>query len=382
MKSPYAAAANSFVRDEDLLSSVVIYGTSGTEIDCWRQKVIDGMRLILVGFGTVGQGLAEILHEKADELARNYGFVPRIVGVATGRRGIIAHQDGLSLADLLQAMRSGGLQHYPDVAGLWRDFTSAEQMIRSVDADVLVEASPTNLQTAQPALAHFHAALETGKHIVTANKGPIALAYPALRDQANEQGLYLRFEGSVMAGTPVIATGMELLAGCQILEARGIVNGTTNFILTRMESGMSYEAALHEAQQLGYAEADPTADVGGWDAAGKVLILMAALFGKTASLHDLSVEGITGITADDVRAAQAAGERYKLIASVTADGGSVRPLRLPLSDPLAQVMNATNAITFRTDLMGNITVIGAGAGRKETGFALLSDLLAIQRMVK
>jgi homoserine dehydrogenase len=339
------------------------------------------MRLILVGFGTVGQGLVEILHEKADDLAQNYGFVPRIVGVATGRRGIIAHQDGLSLADLLRAMQAGGLQHYPDTAGLWRDFTSAEQMIRTVDADVLVEASPTNLQSAQPALAHFYAALETGKHIVTANKGPIALAYPALRDLAREQGRFLRFEGSVMAGTPVIATGMELLAGCRILEARGIVNGTTNFILTRMESGMSYEAALQEAQQLGYAEADPTADVGGWDAAGKVLILMAALFGKTAGLHDLSVEGITGITAQDVEDAQAAGERYKLIASVTAEGGSVRPMRLPLTDPLAQVMNATNAITFRTDLMGNITVIGAGAGRKETGFALLSDLLAIHRIV-
>jgi homoserine dehydrogenase len=338
------------------------------------------MRLILIGFGTVGQGLVEIFQQKAEQLAASYGFVPQIVAVATGTRGILHDPDGLSLDVLLQAMQAGGLQHYPDQPRLRREFSSAEQLIRTVDADVVVEVSPTNLQHAQPALTHFQAALETGKHIVTANKGPIALAYPQLRTQAQQNGLQLRFEGTVMAGTPVIATGMELLAGCQMLEARGIINGTTNYMLTSMEGGMSYEAALKQAQDLGYAEADPTADVGGWDAAGKVLILMAALFGKTVSLQELSVEGITAITADDIRAAQAAGERYKLIATVSASGGSVRPVRLPLADPLAQVMNATNAITFRTDLMGDITVIGAGAGRQQTGFALLADLLAIQRI--
>ena len=182
-----------------------------------------------------------------------------------------------------------------------------------------------------------------------------------------------------MAATPSIATGVELLAGCTIHEARGILNGTTNYILTQMESGLSYADALRQAQQLGYAETDPTADVEGWDAAAKVLILMAGLFGQRVAVSDLSVTGITGITQADIEDAKKSGERYKLIASATATGGSVQPMRLPLSDPLAHVGGATNAITFSTDLMGNITLIGAGAGKLETGYALLADLLAIHR---
>jgi homoserine dehydrogenase len=172
---------------------------------------------------------------------------------------------------------------------------------------------------------------------------------------------------------------MELLAGCSIQEARGIFNGTTNYILTQMESGLSYDAALQQAQELGYAETDPTADVEGYDAAAKVLILLTALFGKRAALADLSVTGITGITRNDIENAAQAGERYKLIASATPEGGKVEPQRLPLTDPLAQVGGATNAITFRTDLMGDVTLIGAGAGKLETGYALLADLLAIHR---
>lgn len=336
------------------------------------------MRIVLVGFGNVGQGLVEILQEKLAHLQQK-GFSAEVVGVATGSRGRLYHPDGLALPDLLAAIRSGNLGKYPESAGLQRDFVDAETLIRSADADVLVEASPTNLETAEPALSHFRAALETGKHIVTANKGPTALHLPELLQEASERGLQLRYEATVMAGTPSIATGIELLAGCTILEARGIFNGTTNYILTQMEKGLDYADALAQAQELGYAETDPSGDVEGWDAAGKVLILMAALYGKKATLNELDVTGITNITQEDIQSAKNAGERYKLIASVTPDGGSVRPLRLPLHDPLTQVGGATNAITYRTDLLGEITLVGAGAGRKETGYGLLLDLIAINR---
>jgi homoserine dehydrogenase len=337
------------------------------------------MRLILIGFGNVGQGLAQILHDKTEDLKIRHGFEVQIVGVATGSRGIIAHHTGLAIPDLLDAMSKGSFDHYPYSDGL-RRYDDAVQMIRETQADVLVEASPTNLNTAQPALSHIEAALETGKHIVTANKGPIARDLPRLRQLAQANQLQIRFEATVMAGTPSIATGIELLSGCTINEARGILNGTTNYILTQMENGLSYQAALKQAQELGYAETDPTADVEGWDAAAKVLILLAGVFGKQAQVSDLVVTGITGITQADIENAKQAGERYKLIASATANGGSVQPVRLPLSNPLAHVGGATNAITFATDLMGDITLIGAGAGKLETGSALLADLLAIHRL--
>lgn len=180
-----------------------------------------------------------------------------------------------------------------------------------------------------------------------------------------------------MAGTPSIRLAMQALKGCEIREAQGILNGTTNFILTQMEGGLGYEEALAQAQALGYAEADPTADVEGWDAAGKVMILARALFNSTITLKDMEVQGISQISAADVKAAQEAGEKWKLIARVTPTSGSVRPVRVALSNPLAAVSGAMNAITYSTDLLGDVTLVGAGAGRLQTGFGLLSDLLDI-----
>lgn len=337
------------------------------------------MRLLLIGFGTVGQGFAEILRDKAPMLKEQYSLNARIVGVATGSRGVLYHPEGLDLDVLLDAIERGTLNDYPESEGLEKGFDT-ETLIRESVADVLIEASPTSLTDAQPALSYFKVGLASGKHIITANKGPLALAYPELKRLAESKGLHLRFEASVMAGTPAIATGLELLAGNTIEEAYGIFNGTTNYILTQMEGGLSYDDALARAQKLGYAETDPSGDVEGWDAAAKVLILGTTLYGKQWSMDDLDVTGITGISQTDIEMAKQSGERYKLIARVTSEGGSVAPQRIRVTHPLAQVGGATNAITYKTDLMGDITLIGAGAGRKETGFALLSDLLAIKRL--
>jgi homoserine dehydrogenase len=335
------------------------------------------MKIALIGFGVVGQGLAEILRDKGAELESQHGFRGEIVAVGT-RRGTLYHPDGLDIPDLLAAARAGGFDHYPDMHDLTRNWDILT-LIRECNADVMVECSHTNLQTGQPALDYCRAAFETGKHIVLANKGPVAVAYAELREMARQAGSRLLFEGTVMAGTPSIRLAMEALAGCKITEARGILNGTTNYILTQMEGGMNYADALTQAQALGYAEADPTADVDGWDAAGKGIILAAALFNKRLSLSEMQVTGIANITLADVQSAAQAGEKWKLIVRVTPDGGSVQPVRVPLSNPLAAVSGATNAITYTTDLLGDVTLVGAGAGRLQTGFALLSDLLAIHR---
>lgn len=337
------------------------------------------MNLLLIGFGVVGQGLAEILQSKAAQLAREQGFSASIVGVVTGSKGSLFHRDGLDIAELLAAAPVGSFDNYPERAGLRRGI-SASEMIATGNADVLVEMSPTNLDTAQPALAICHQALDAGLHLVLANKGPVALDYAKLRAKAQAGGRQMRYEATVMAGTPTVQLAEEALAGCEIRSARGILNGTTNYMLTQMESGLSYADALAQAQALGYAETDPSGDVEGWDAAGKVLILANVLFGSSLAMADLDVSGITDISAADIAAAQSAGERYKLIAAATPDGGSVKAVRLPLGDPLASVAGATNAITLETDLLGDVTLIGAGAGRLETGGAILSDLLAIQRI--
>src|SRR6266511_841901 len=332
-------------------------------------------RLALIGFGSAGQGLAQILRDHGDALARRYGVELRIVAVCTHSRGNLYEADGLDPATLLDAIKHDGhLRNFSQQ----RDWAPLE-MIDQADADVLVELSPTDLTTGEPATIHMRAALGRGMHAITANKGPIALHLTELRHMASDAQLYLGYEGTVMSGTPALRLGWSDLAGCAVLELRGIVNGTTNYILTQMEGGMSYADALAEAQRLGYAEADPTGDVEGYDAAAKAVIMANVVMDARLGLNDVDRMGITTLTRDTVEAARAAGDRWKLIARVWRDGdhvrASVQPTRLPTSHPLAGVSGATNAITYTTDLLGEVTVIGPGAGGVATGFAVLSDLL-------
>jgi homoserine dehydrogenase len=335
------------------------------------------MRLILVGFGTVGQGLAEILRDKSEQLRLAYGFDATIVGVHT-LEGSVYSKDGLDIDGLLVAAQKRHMDHYPDAPGLERGW-DALQMIRAGGADTLIEAAYTNLKTAQPALDTCLAAFANGLNVVLANKGPVALAYDQLVEAAARARKLLRFEATVMSGTPSIRLAMQSLAGCEITEAKGILNGTTNYILTQMEGGLDYAAALAQAQSLGYDEADPTGDVDGWDAAAKAVILARAVFGQQINISDLDVTGIRGITPADIDAARTAGERWKLIARVSSSEASVAPVRIPLTSPLAGVSGPINAVTYTTDLLGEVTLVGPGAGRAATGFALLSDLLDIHK---
>jgi homoserine dehydrogenase len=337
-------------------------------------------RLALIGFGSAGQGLAQILRDHSESLARRYGVEMRIVAVCTRTRGSLYDPDGLEPAALLEATAQEG--HLRNLARQ-RDWSPLD-MIEQAAADVLVELSPTDLTTGEPATSHMRAALGRGMHVLTANKGPIALHLPELRRLAADAQLYLGYEGTVMSGTPALRLGWSDLAGCEVLELRGIVNGTTNYILTQMEGGMSYADALAEAQRLGYAEADPTGDVEGYDAAAKAVILANVLMDARLGLADVERAGITTLTRDNIEAARDSGERWKLIARVWRAGGQVRasvqPTRLPLSHPLASAGGATNALTITTDLLGDVTLIGPGAGGIATGFAVISDILALHML--
>lgn len=336
------------------------------------------MKIAIIGFGTVGQGFAELVQENQTLIADTLGSPPQIVAVVTRSRGSLYHPDGLYILPLIDAMKAGSLDHYPDADGLSRDW-DALRVIKESNADVVVEVTYSDFKTAEPATGYIKAALTAGRHVITANKGPIALHYAELSQLARAHDVALRYEGTVMAGTPVINTALESLAGAGIRSARGIINGSTNYILSLMEDGHSYDDACAKASELGYLEADPSADVDGWDAAGKVLILCATVFGRSLKMDDLTVTGIRDITLEDIATARENGERYKLIAEASPDGGRVELMRLSISDPLATVGGATNAITFQTGALGPVTIIGAGAGRRETGFAVLNDLLAIGR---
>lgn len=334
-------------------------------------------RLALVGFGTVAQGLCEILKEKRSDLRQRYDYDFDVVAVSDIRFGTVYDPKGLHINELLEHVEDEG--KFTGHAVEW----NAEEMIRKSNATTICELAFTDLKTGEPATSHCRAAFETGKNVVTSNKGPAALAYREMKELAHRSGVRFLIEGTVMSGTPVLNLVQGPLAGCSVSAARGILNGTTNYILTQMETEMSYEEALRRAQELGYAEADPTGDVEGYDAGAKAVILANVVMGEALSIEDVSCKGITEITAADIETARSQDARWKLIAAVAKKDGqvvaSVAPEMVPLTHPLAAITGAANGITFSTDLMGDVTVVGAGAGRRETGFSILSDLLRIHR---
>lgn len=341
-------------------------------------------KLALIGFGTVGRGLVEILQQKRELLSDRFGYTPRVVAVSDVYHGSCHDPDGLDLGRLLGLVAEGGaepgsLGRYSETVCEW---DSLQTICRS-GADVMVEVTLTNIETGEPAKSHCVAAFEAGSHVVTTNKGPVALAWRELSELAASRGVQFRFEGTVMSGTPVLSTATEALAGCEFGRVRGILNGTTNYILSEMEQGRPYAEALATAQELGYAEADPTADVEGLDVLAKVVILANVVMGADLRVGDVAREGITSLDADVVAGAPGEGARWKLIGQVERIDGqvtaSVAPLALPLDDPLAAVGGVTNAVTLETDLVGPVTIVGAGAGKEATGLSLLSDLMAIQR---
>ena len=335
----------------------------------------------LIGLGNVGQGFIRILAKKKDILERRYGFKYKVIAISDPIKGNAYSEKGLELGAILRLFdEKGNIKKYPG----YKDFDSIK-LAKDMDIDIIVEATPTNIKTGEPGLTHIKTALVNTRHVVTSNKGPIALAYNELMKIARRKNVYLRFEGTVMSGTPALSLARESLAGCDIIKVDGILNGTTNFILTKMEEGFSYEDALKMAQRLGYAEADPAADVEGWDATVKTVVIGNTLMNGNISIKDVDREGITKITLEDVKNAKEEGKKIKLVAHIYREDNvvkaNVKPTKLSLDHPLSSVMGVLNAITFTTDNLGEVTLVGPGAGRIETGQALLSDILYIHKML-
>ena len=338
-------------------------------------------KLDFIGFGVVGQGLAEILINKRDWLKEKYDFEYDVLSINDMKLGSVYDEEGLDLKQIMKTLeKEGDLKGHPKSNDL-----SPIETIENSDSNTMVEVTYTDMETGGPALDHVRTALKNSKHVVSTNKGPVANALKELLSLAEENDVHYRFEGTVLSGTPAINFAQQTLAGCKISEIKGIVNGTTNYILSQMEDGMEYEDALKKAQELGYAEADPTGDVEGIDAQGKTVILSNTLMDAELELHDVDREGITGLTLEEVNQAIEDEYRWKLIAQTKRTDEGVRakvsPEKLSLDHPLANVMGPTNALTFSTDHLGDVTIIGPGAGKEETGYSLLVDLLAINSVV-
>jgi len=337
------------------------------------------MRLILVGFGTVGRGTAECLLAAAQSFSEQ-GEPARVVAVIDPIVGSVFRADGLDVAELLRLADAGiDLSQHPDaepVSGL-------DGALERSAADVLVELTPTNLEHGEPGLGHVRTALAAGLHVVTTNKGPIALAYRELDAAARAAGVQLRYEGTVMSGTPVLNLCETGLAGAGIRGIRGVLNGTCNFMLSQMEEGVAYDDALADAQARGYAEADPSGDVDGWDAAAKALILANCVLGAELEIEEVGRRGIAGLSAADLATALADGKTWRLVARVeNSDAGwraGVEPELVDRADPLGSLTGPGNLLVFETEALGDVVITGPGAGRRATGHAVVADLIALQR---
>jgi homoserine dehydrogenase len=340
-------------------------------------------RLGFIGFGVVGQGLAALLKEKKEFLKEKFGLEYTVTAISDPVKGSVYQEQGIDLKRALALVDSdGNLSKYEQGTKGW----DSVKTITDSNANVIIEVSPTNIENGEPGITHIREALAHKKHVITTNKGPIALFYRELVDLARKHNVGLKFEGTVLSGTPAINLSLDALAGADVHEVKGIMNGTTNYILTKMAEGQTYEAVLKEAQRLGYAETKPDADVKGWDAQAKAVILANVLMGGDLKPSDVPTKGITEITVDDIEAAKKDGKRYKLIGKAWKEGGKVKaqvsPEIVGADDFLYHVTGVTNALTFSTDVLGKVTVVGPGAGKKETGFSLLVDLINLHNAHK
>jgi homoserine dehydrogenase len=344
-----------------------------------QQVVLTTMlRIVIVGFGTVGKTFSQILHQQRSLLLQRYGLRPRIVGIID-RGGAVLDSQGLDIRRTSTIKAQFGSVSYDKHFG--HPQLSALDVIDRLDADVMIEVSPTNLKDGEPALSHIRGALKHQLHVITANKGPLALAFPAMMELAVYNNVSLQFSGTVGAGTPLLALGKNGLHGDQISSMKGILNGTTNYILTQMtESGTPFTDGLREAQRMGYAESDPTNDVDGFDTAAKLVILANWVMNRHISLPDVHIEGIRQVTPNAIAEAKSKQQVIKLLASITENEATVQPHRLQQTHPL-NVSGTLNAVTYTTKFAGEITLVGHGAGGRETASAILRDLIDIRQNV-
>jgi homoserine dehydrogenase len=337
-------------------------------------------RLAFVGFGNVARALARLLLRKQAVLRADYDITFSVTGIATGRHGFAADPSGIDIERVLDLVQSG--KTIADLSA--QPHGDSLSVIRSSEADVMFENSPVNHATGQPALDHLRAALKAGMHAITANKGTVVHGYEELTTLAQSMGRRFLFESTVLGGSPVFSVFRECMPAADLQSFRGVLNSTTNIILTRMERGETFEEAVRYCQSIGVAETDPSADVDGWDASIKVAALVTVLMQVPITPAQVKRSGIRGITPEMITAARSGGRRYKLICSARRQGNevlaSVAPELVEPSDPLFGMEDSTTGAAFRTDVLGDYSIIesereGMVAGPEPTAYGLFADFI-------
>ncbi len=330
----------------------------------------------IVGFGFIGQSFAEMLIKKRSYIKDKYGLDIKIVSISDISGTIYGDID---LIKALKTMKEKGrIIEYPSESEVKKKEYLGIEAIENIDADLILELTPSNIKNGEPGLSHMLTAFRNSKHVVTSNKGPLAIAFKMLSEEAKKNGVEFRFEASVGGAMPIINFARETLAGTKIMSVQGIFNGTTNYILTKMtKDNVPLDIVLKEAQEMGIAESDPSYDIDGIDTASKLVIIANAVMNIDATIKDVKIEGIRKITPELISIAKEEGYVVKLIGEVCNNKLEVSPRLVPESHPL-NVGGTLNVAVFYTDIAGEVTVIGKGAG-KETVSALLSDIISIYR---
>lgn len=339
------------------------------------------VRIIICGVGRVGKAFLNLLMQKNDYLQTRYGLDLKIIA-AVDIGGAAVSVEGLPLNDLLAHLQKS--KNVEEMPNFGKKNYAGKEALSSLPADILVETTPTNIQDGEPGLTHIRTALEHYRHVVTAAKGPLVLRFQELKELAKKANRKLMISAATAAALPTLDVGLDCLAGTEVLAAEGILNGTTNYILTRMtEEGCPYSEALAEAQRMGIAEPDPSLDVEGRDTANKILLIANEVFQAGLTLKDIPVEGITKITPEDINKAKKEGKIIKLIGKVVKKNGqiiaSVAPQDIPLDHPLASVRGSEKAISYLTDTMDRVTISGGKSNPVGAAAAILKDIIRIYK---
>jgi homoserine dehydrogenase len=337
-------------------------------------------KVCLIGFGNVARALVRLMIRKAGPLEQQYGITFSFTGIATGSHGLAVNPDGLDVLQALQRVERGESIVPLSV----QDVQDSCDVIRNSRAAVMFENSPVNHQTGQPAIDHICTALEAGMHAITANKGTVVHGYQQLTELAKSKGRKFYFESTVLGGSPVFSVFRECMPAAELLSFRGVLNSTTNIILTRMQKGETFDEAVKYCQSIGVAETDPSADVDGWDAAIKVAALVTVLMKTPFTPQQVQREGIRGITPAMIAQAMSEGKRYKLVCSATRLTQEVQarvaPELVSVSDPLYGMDDSTTGAAFRTDVLGDYSIVESErpdmvAGPEPTAYGELADFV-------
>lgn len=338
------------------------------------------IRFCMAGFGNVGAKFIELLVEKESELLRDYNCRLLLTGVSTRTKGTLMSAEGLSLQRVLAMNKELGRFDSGDAA--FKKSSTAE-MIATARAELFIELTSLSIRDGEPATSFIRSALSRGLDVITANKGPEAFHYRELSQLAARNGRRYLYETIVMDGTPVFNLVQKTLLGNRLLSVRGILNGTTNFILGKLENGVSYESAVKEAQRIQLAEADPSMDVDGWDGAAKICAIANILMGADLTPKDVELKSLAAVSSADVKNAKNGNQRIKYICCAFRDetngsiSAKVTPELIGMEDPFFNVSGTSAAITLCTDMAGEISIVQANPGILQTAYGVYSDLLSL-----